>query len=472
MLYFSYSMIHLTKRLDTVICWLFYLLFFLAPLVFTWINHELFEYNKMMFVYTITVLVGGLFLAKAAIVGKLAIKRTPVDLFILAFLVANILSTVFSIDPHVSIWGYYSRFHQGLLATFSYIILFYVLVSTVKAAGEAFRINFVKRLLLFSFLGAFVCSIIAIMEHFGKDPLCFFINRQFDVSCWVQDVANRVYATMGQPNWLAAYLLILLPVVIFIFLSKIKKGGWGAIIFGALGIVFYLALIFTKSRSGFLAFWAIFVLGFLVTVFSSRKKDLIKGLFILFIIFFTLTLIYKTPFEKINQKMDIFTSNKKAQEEIVEKDDKDGPINISESGDIRKIVWGGAIDIFLAYPVFGSGVETFAYSYYKFKPIEHNTLSEWDFIYNKAHNEYLNYLATTGIIGFISYLAMILAFIVVSGRYIYRALINDGFSSDRSFLGLGLFFGWVSILITNFFGFSVVVVGLYFFLIPALLLLH
>ena len=67
----------------------------------------------------------------------------------------------------------------------------------------------------------------------------------------------------------------------------------------------------------------------------------------------------------------------------------------TESGQIRLIVWQGALEIFKHYPIFGSGVETFAYSYFQYKPISHNLVSEWDFLYNKAHNEFLNYLATT-----------------------------------------------------------------------------
>ncbi|MDO8734650.1 MAG: O-antigen ligase family protein, partial [Elusimicrobiota bacterium] len=36
----------------------------------------------------------------------------------------------------------------------------------------------------------------------------------------------------------------------------------------------------------------------------------------------------------------------------------------TESGQIRLIVWKGALEVFKHYPIFGSGVETFAYSYY------------------------------------------------------------------------------------------------------------
>ncbi len=39
----------------------------------------------------------------------------------------------------------------------------------------------------------------------------------------------------------------------------------------------------------------------------------------------------------------------------------------TESGEIRKIVWKGALEVFRNNSVFGTGVETFAYSYYNYR---------------------------------------------------------------------------------------------------------
>jgi hypothetical protein len=133
----------------------------------------------------------------------------------------------------------------------------------------------------------------------------------------------------------------------------------------------------------------------------------------------------------------------------------------TESQTIRNIVWKGAIDIWKHYPLFGSGIETFAYSYYNFRPVEHNLVSEWDFLYNKAHNEYLNIAATTGTFGLLATLGLIGVFIFWSIKEI-RKLSN----SVSLYLIISLLAGYISILITNFFGFSVVPVALLFFLYP------
>ena len=80
----------------------------------------------------------------------------------------------------------------------------------------------------------------------------------------------------------------------------------------------------------------------------------------------------------------------------------------TESSTIRKFVWLGALEVFRHYPILGTGPETFAFSYPMFKPVGHNLTSEWDFIYNKAHNEFLNILANVGLLGFLSYISIII----------------------------------------------------------------
>jgi hypothetical protein len=132
----------------------------------------------------------------------------------------------------------------------------------------------------------------------------------------------------------------------------------------------------------------------------------------------------------------------------------------TDSGEIRSIVWSGAIKIWQRYPILGSGVETFAYSYYLDRPIAHNIVSEWDFLYNKAHNEFLNYLATTGLLGLLTYCALL-------GWFGWKTL-RWSFTSNAEFsdrlLGLALVCSVLGLSVSNFFGFSTVAVTVMMYL--------
>ncbi len=428
----------------------FFALFFLTPLIWTPWNYELFEYNKMLFIYGLTVIILGVWGIRAIREKKLTIKSTPLDIPLLLFLLANILSTIFSIDPHTSIWGYYSRSNGGLLSIISYIALYYAFVSNFT---KEYVFKFLKAMLW----GGFLVALYAIPEHFGVSPSCVALTGKFGANCWVQDVQARVFATLGQPNWLAAYLAMLIfPCIYFILTAKSKLS---LTIYSILLASYYLAFTFTYSRGatlGFLAGLGVFIV---LQVLALHPKGvnlkLFSSLMTILAIFLLINLLFGSAltgdFKLIKQvtppRPTISLSSASTQLET----------GGTESGQIRLIVWKGALEIFKHYPIFGSGVETFAYSYYNFRPAAHNLVSEWDFLYNKAHNEYLNYLATTGLLGFASYCIMIITFII----FILKKL------KSKNLVLLSLLASYTSFLVQNIFGFSVVMIALFFFLFPA-----
>ena len=394
---------------------------------------------------------------------KFLFKKTFLDMPLFLFLASQILSTIFSIDRHTSFFGYYSRFNGGLLSTACYLLLYWAFIANNEAKD-------VYRVLKASLISALIITIYGILEHFGHSFSCLMFQGTFDTSCWVQKVQERVFATLGQPNWLAAYLAILIPLSWAKLFNQKKKIFIAYYLLLATG--YFLCLIFTGSRSGFLGFLVSAAVFWFATIFlnKSNLKAFFKPLILTSFFLILSVVVFGSPIEQINKIL--YYKSFSAQTSLASTSapvlSEDG--GISTSSDIRKIVWRGAIAIFKHYPLFGSGVETFAYSYYNFRPLEHNLVSEWDFLYNKAHNEYLNYLSTTGVFGLGTYLLFIIAFVFWNIRQFsilnFKFPIND---QNIKFLNIALFSGWLTILITNFFGFSVVVTSLYFFLIPAFL---
>lgn len=433
----------------------YHLLFFLTPLVWFPLNHELFEYNKMMLVYLLTIIATTAWVWKMIQAKELIFKRTPLDIPLGLFLVSQIISTYFSLDSHTSWWGYYSRSNGGLWSIISYLLLYWAYVSNFD---QKLTLNFLKSALF----GGAVVSLWAIPEHFGVSPSCVFLTGQFSSSCWVQDVQARVFATLGQPNWLAAYLgMLIFPAIYFLLTAqnRISAAGWWLLVTG-----YYLAFTFTYSRSATLGLMVGLAALFLSHArLGSHPEGGIKLALSVLAGFLLVNLLFGsalTDFKLISQfsppsrpTVSLTPAPSATQLET----------GGTESGKIRLIVWKGAWDIFQNYPLFGSGVETFAHAYYRFRPVEHNLVSEWDFLYNKAHNEYLNYLATTGIMGLGSYLAIILTFIAWSVRRIYQQKQNPAYY----LLHITFLASYLANLVTNFFGFSVVVTNLFFFLFPA-----
>lgn len=441
----------------------------------------------MLFVYALTVITSGLWLLRMVSEQRLILKRTPLDLPLALFLLSQIISTLFSIDPHTSFWGYYSRLNGGLLSIISYVLLYYAFVSNFEKDDV---IKFLKGAV---FAGGLV-SLYAIPEHFGFSPSCLILTQEFTASCWVQDVQARVFGTLGQPNWLAAYLAMLIFPTIYFFITSQKL--LQKIFYFLLSIIYYLAFTFTYSRGatlGLIAGFAVFIIPQLLT-FNLRglkinftKTAALKPLGSVLGSFIIINLLFGSALTefKLLKEPAIPTRPGITQAQGPAPSGTQLENGGTESGQIRLIVWKGALEIFKAYPLFGSGVETFAYSYYQFRPTEHNLVSEWDFLYNKAHNEYLNYLATTGAIGLLTYLSIIFTFGFFCIKYYLShqrrgspeaARINektqDTLNTYPLLLIPSLLAGYISYLIQNFFLFSVVIVAVLFYLYPAFVFIY
>src|SRR3990167_11051769 len=91
---------------------LFYLLFLLTPLVMYKNTSELFEFNKIIFIYLIAILIFIVWIFKIGKEKKIIFKRTFLDIPILIFLLTQIISRFFSIDFYTSIFGFYGRPHK------------------------------------------------------------------------------------------------------------------------------------------------------------------------------------------------------------------------------------------------------------------------------------------------------------------------------------------------------------------------
>src|SRR3989344_3505802 len=403
----------------------------------------------------------------------------------------QLLFALFCIDWHSSFFGYYGRFNGGLLSIFSYLVLFYGFIENF-AENRARAGQFITGILKVSLIASLFVILWGLSGKLGFDFSCLLFTGQLSNSCWTDQFkpAERMFSTLGQPNWLGAYLAINFFIAFYFFLKNLTNQKFNKTY---LTTIFYLilnfaAVLFTRSRSSLLAiFTGILLLIILVAVRPKtylNKKALLKYFSPVLILLLLLILIFKTGIEKIDKFITISSYNKfikstapvdgrlEQQPKLEQNPANISAVNVTGSSDIRRIVWRGAIDLGLKYPVFGTGVETFAYSYYFTRPIEHNLTSEWDYLYNKAHNEYLNYLATTGFAGLTTYLFLLISVLLYGWKKIKYQISNikNKDQADNNLLITYLLISFLTILITNFFGFSTTTINLYFYLIPAFLL--
>lgn len=431
----------------------------------------------MMFIYLITL---GIVCAWAFTViqqKKLTLKWHWLYIPMILFFISQVLSTIFSIDVHTSIFGYYGRFNGGLLSIAAYFALFFVLVQVGNK-------QFLTQLMKIAFITAVVTVLWGIPGRLGYDLSCLVFTGHLTNACWTDQFkpAERMFSTLGQPNWLGAYLAINFFIGLWFLVRRdvFKNRSTYALVTSIVTV--FMGILFSRSRSALFALatgMAVFSIG-MVFIDKEKVKANLKLIGVVAAIFVLSILVFKTGIDKIDNLfaarpaakvesapiMKPATSEATATTSAQDMPVPPPPINITDSFDIRKIVWKGAIALGNKYPVFGTGVETFAYAYYFTRPIEHNTTSEWDFLYNKAHNEFLNYFATTGYTGLILYLGMILSVIAL----FVQIIVKKSQDTERKLLALALLSSYTTIHVTNFFGFSVSSVQIFFYLIPAFML--
>ncbi len=476
----------MVSLLNKIISYSFYALLFLAPIVFTQDTSELFEFNKLWLTFGLTTIIITSWIAKMILEGRVRIHRTPLDTPILLFLLSQLISTIISLDTHTSLWGYYSRFNGGLLSLITYVFLYYAFVSNIKK----------EKLLSYLYtlcLSGIVVALWGLPSHFGYDPTCWLFRGNLDVSCWTVAFQPkvRIFSTLGQPDWLSAYLAALIPLAIGLGLYFWQQKKKILSIIALVGsILFYVDFLFAKSRGGFVGLAISLVLFFAWYLWQEKKqiskllsvprKLLLNYWYVLVLIgsIGIITFVIGTSFDQIDKYtlpnlIQKFQTHSQSPAQKVSSPVSTasaistGELGGTDSGKIRLYVWTGALKAWLHYPIFGTGVETFAYAYYLFMPPAHNMTSEFGYLYNKAHNEYLNYLATTGIVGLGTYVVMIGWFLWLAIRRFFKQKNDQRSTLNYQYVIAGLITSYLGILIINFFGFSVVIINIFLFIFPA-----
>ena len=413
---------------------LYLILFFLTPLFLWPSSSEIFELNKSLLIEMIAIFVTSLKLLQIANVRKINLFISEVVLIWMILLVGIGASVLTSIDFVTSVYGAWGRFQGGYLSYICWFFLAIVLASS----------DFVKHQIFWKKIGyvSLISASLVVLwglpaQLFGFDLSCLIFTKSVSNNCWGSafQPAIRMFSTIGQPNWLGGYLVSVIFFVPYLWKKSKNKEKFILMI---LSLIIFWGIIATKSKTALfsllISLICVFCLFFCFRFLKFSKRFLVMIFSIILIVGMILFSIYSAT-KATNQKM--------------------GSLRPTDSFLIRQIVWKGSLNGFLKLPITGSGLENFANLYPIFRFPEHNQTSEWDFVYNRAHNEYLQYLATTGLIGTLSYLL----WLVWSVIFVFK----NKYSDNQSFWLTGAIF---SLWIGNLTGFSTTTTFLFLSLIP------
>ena len=259
-------------------------------------------------------------------------------------------------------------------------------------------------------LSGFYASVYGIMQYFGIEIIWSKVLNPY---------GRRPVTTFGNPNFVSSYVLMLFPVSVFYFLKALdKRSRFIYFIFA----ISYLGMIFASmTRSTFIGLFSeIVILLFFKDFRDFVKKNIkVSKKFILTFIFIFLL------WPDQNLKPFSFGVISRIYEGI-NKSIKNMGLNIDKkdvysSYHQRLLIWRSGIDMFLEEPIIGKGWGSFElfYPFYQGRLLrEYESIRNLRTHANNAHNELIEILSQTGIIGFGVWLMFFLTLYYNSYRFI------------------------------------------------------
>ncbi|MBN1594874.1 O-antigen ligase family protein [candidate division FCPU426 bacterium] len=405
-----------------------------VPLIFFTFTHDVFELNKLTAFRLLTLTALLAYMSKVFIAGGMRWRPSPLWPPVIAVGVSSILSTLWTNNRPTSIYGVYEDF-EGLLTIFNYILLWMLVHQQTRA------LSMVRKFLTMVVLAGVFAAGYAVAQNFGIDFVMWNPTTY---------TASRLFGSLGNPNFLAAYLLMSLPIAMMLFLAKQQTQS--KMLYLMAVVLMGLAIMFTKSRGAFYALMVeVACLG--AYILYERVKQREEGLWsrnkkwlIVFALLAGLTLFSPYVRGTIQHTVTrtLATLNPKA-------------VKLTP----RLYIWRSALQMMKDKPWLGSGLDTFQITFPKYRLAEYWRL-EWNGTPEKAHNFFLQIGATTGFLGLGAWLWLLTVFFIVGWRQ-QRFL-----SPFRRHVNVAIMLAQTGFLVQNQFNFTVVAYGSLFWFLLAL----
>ena len=333
-------------------------------------------------------------------------QRVPVLLPALTFLGISTLSTFFSGNIMQSLVGKVNR-HDGLLSLAAGILLFYAAARFLDSWAK------VRMFLVAGVASATLISIYGILQQFGLDPvlqtgLPWYVMEPVEGAPpgWYLPLGGRSFATLGWPLWLAAYLTLMAGVVLALYFKA--EARWERWLWLATLGIMAAAWLYTYSRGPMLA---VLVTVPVVLFLAHHRLGTIRPLLVpLAVVAVAITTAQLVSPQSMNL-LDRFGNTNLAP--TLEEVPEGGDVSVVT----RLLMWRDTVPVIAERPLFGHGPDNFA------EPFEHHQGEDlaaflpYGMFIDKAHNEFLQVAATTGLLGLAAYLWVFVSYF----RHAYRS---------------------------------------------------
>lgn len=392
------------RRCDAVVRFLVLAVLFLVPLAFIpWHRWDLYVPVKTFLIQILLLAAVGVVVVKAIVTGRAQVVRSGLNLPVLLFLLAAVLSLADAFNPAISL--------RALSRLVFLVLTFFLILNYFHDSRQIHR-------LLLTVLASFAGVILyAVLQQMGIDLVGAYKGR------------SAVDSTLGNPDFFAGYLLGVIPLLLVLVLTAKNKSRVLVIVAALAGAAF---LFLTRSRAGFLGF----VLCFLIVLFfifmsknvdKSMKKRWVQLTLIGVVLVMALTWTSGSALSRISETLNL------------------------KSGSIRSrlLFYQATVDIVGDHPITGTGLGSFYHVYPKYRVPEMKQVYTYVETPKQTHNDYLQIASEMGLVGLAALVYLLFAFF----RTGWSTLRKDA-PGPRRWLTLGLIAGCAGILVQILFDFN------------------
>lgn len=373
----------------------------IAPLFFNVYSSRSIEPDKIALVRALAALMAAAWLIqwidrrRAASSTSASSLRLPLIAPTLALIAVNLLATLTSLAPDISFFGEYVR-PEGFHTLLAYALIFWL-----AARGLCTRPQ-LDRLINTLVLASLPVAAYSLLQKLQLDPMT-----------WTGDMSTRVGASLGNPIFLGAYLIMVFCLTIGLLTSLIRSGQRQPariVVVSALAVLQAAAIVFAGSRGpwvGWLAGLSLFALLSAVVTRHPRAIRFVLGICGGSAIVIGLLNIPNTPLEPIRSLSTIGALGHLFEGE-------------SGTGQVRTLTWqgnaqlvfgrtpvvdlDGATDRFDALrPFIGYGPDTMYLAFSQITPPELAAMTGHNALSDRSHNETWDTVLNTGVAGLIVY---------------------------------------------------------------------
>ncbi|MBU1783455.1 O-antigen ligase family protein, partial [Patescibacteria group bacterium] len=372
---------------------------------------------------------------KLVVINKKILAIPKYFIILILFLLTLSISVYFAQDRFVAFYGSYNR-QQGLASYFFYILFFCLLLFNTKISNTRFNCN---KIVITIVLSSFFVSIYGIAQKFG-----------FDFISWTEPawLTGRVTSSFGQPNYLASYLLLVIPLTLYLICRNAPRRVFAIFFWCLILISQLLCLFFTYSRGGLIGL----IVGLIITVLIVKQNIFKKINFKQIIIAFLLFIIFVSIGLVCYYKIDFFRERVRSSFDFQ-----------SGSGAIRIKFWKASLSAIKEKPFFGYGLDNQGEVLVKYYQKDWAIYSRVNDYPDRAHNLILDILLTSGIVGLIFYLSWLFV--------IFKIGIKNIKENKSKFLTIALLASIICYFISLMFNFEIVTTAVYLWLFFALIII-